>query len=462
MIARFGSVCARWAERLVPHPFVFALLLNALVLAAGLLVLRGDGLAAIPHLLGGWYDGFWSKPMLAFGFQMALILVTGYAVAEAPAFRRALVRVAGLWHTPAQAAALVTLVALLLSWLHWGLGLVGGAFLAREVGLVARGRSVPLPYPLIAASAYVGFLSWHGGLSGSAPLVVAQASHPQFDLVGTIPVARTIFSAQNLLLMGGFLVLLPLVMAAMARRAPASPPPPPPGALDDDGRRRERATLAGRLGHSPLVAATALVPAGLVLAFVLAPGLATGSRGFDLNVILFLFLMGALVLHGSPVALSRSIGRGAGEVGGILLQFPFYFAILGAMQAAGLVELLARAGADAAIALAGLGLPAGWAFETLTFLNAGLVNLFVPSGGGQWAVQGEIVLRAALDPAIDVDPARAVMALAWGDAWTNMLQPFWALALLSITQTRAREILGYTAAAMLLVLPLYLLVFAVV
>ncbi|RMG36504.1 MAG: short-chain fatty acid transporter, partial [Gammaproteobacteria bacterium] len=315
--------------------------------------------------------------------------------------------------------------------------------------------------PLIAASAYVGFLSWHGGLSGSAPLVVAQASHPQADLVGTIPIARTILAAPNLLLLAGFLVALPLIMASMARRAPAEVPPPAPGDLAPEAPADERRTPAGRLGHSLAVALTALVPAALVLALVLAPGFAAGTRGFDLNVILFVFLFGALALHRSPLALSRSVGRGAGEAGGILLQFPFYFAILGAMRASGLVAILAQAGVDAALALARLGLPAGWAFETLTFLNAGLVNLFVPSGGGQWAVQGEIVLRAALDPAIGVDPARAVMALAYGDAWTNMLQPFWALALLSITRTRAREIMGYTLAAMLLVFPLYLLVFAV-
>ena len=76
-------------------------------------------------------------------------------------------------------------------------------------------------------------------------------------------------------------------------------------------------------------------------------------------------------------------------------------------------------------------------------------------------MQGDIVLNAALDPAIAVPAGQATMALAHGDAWTNMLQPFWALALLSITETKARDIMGYTMALMVLVLPLYLVAFLI-
>jgi short-chain fatty acids transporter len=176
--------------------------------------------------------------------------------------------------------------------------------------------------------------------------------------------------------------------------------------------------------------------------------------------VLFVFLFASVALHGSSRAVAESFGRGAGEAAGILLQFPFYFGVMGVMRESGLVETLAQAGVSASLGLADLGLSASWCFETLTFLTAGLVNLFVPSGGGQWAVQGEIVLRAALDARVAVPPGRAVMALAYGDAWTNMVQPFWALALLSITGVRARDMMGYTIAAMLLVVPLFLLAFA--
>ena len=82
-------------------------------------------------------------------------------------------------------------------------------------------------------------------------------------------------------------------------------------------------------------------------------------------------------------------------------------------------------------------------YGVVTFLSAGLVNLFVPSGGGQWAVQGRVALSAATELGVPVE--QAIMAVAYGDQWTNMLQPFWALPLLAITGIRAKDILGYTA-----------------
>ena len=80
-------------------------------------------------------------------------------------------------------------------------------------------------------------------------------------------------------------------------------------------------------------------------------------------------------------------------------------------------------------------------FPIFTFLSAGLVNIFVPSGGGQWAVQGPIIIEAASQ--LDISFPKAVMALAYGDQITNMLQPFWALPLLGITGLKAKDIFPY-------------------
>jgi short-chain fatty acids transporter len=82
-----------------------------------------------------------------------------------------------------------------------------------------------------------------------------------------------------------------------------------------------------------------------------------------------------------------------------------------------------------------------------TFFSAAFINLLVPSGGGQWAIQGPIAMQSAV--ATGIDPAKMVMAVAYGDQLTNMLQPFWALPLLAITKVEARDIVGYTAVAMI-------------
>ena len=140
------------------------------------------------------------------------------------------------------------------------------------------------------------------------------------------------------------------------------------------------------------------------------------------------------------------LARGAGA---IILQFPFYAGIMGVMALSGLVTAMSAAASSIATDAT---------FAPLTMLSAGLVNLFVPSGGGQWAVQGPLVVQTA--EALGVPLGKAVMAFAYGDAWTNMLQPFWALPLLGITGLEAREIVGYTASLMLLIVPVYLIAFA--
>ncbi|MCK9912222.1 TIGR00366 family protein, partial [Microbacteriaceae bacterium K1510] len=78
-------------------------------------------------------------------------------------------KVAGLAKNPGQAIVLTTFVSCLASLLNWGFGLVIGALLAKEVA-----RQVEkVDYRLLIASAYSGFVVWHGGLSGSVPLTIA-------------------------------------------------------------------------------------------------------------------------------------------------------------------------------------------------------------------------------------------------------------------------------------------------
>ncbi|NLB31777.1 MAG: TIGR00366 family protein, partial [Alcaligenaceae bacterium] len=39
--------------------------------------------------------------------------------------------------------------------------------------------------------------------------------------------------------------------------------------------------------------------------------------------------------------------------------------------------------------------------------------------------------------------AKMAMTIAWGDSWTNMIQPFWALPALAIAGLKARDIMGF-------------------
>ena len=111
---------------------------------------------------------------------------------------------------------------------------------------------------------------------------------------------------------------------------------------------------------------------------------------------------------------------------------------MGIMKGAGLVVLLSNffVGISTAVTL-----------PIFTFFSAGLVNIFVPSGGGQWAIQGPIIIESAQQ--LGVPLPKMVLALAYGDQITNMLQPFWALPLLGITQIKAKDLLPYTLVMML-------------
>jgi short-chain fatty acids transporter len=51
---------------------------------------------------------------------------------------------------------------------------------------------------------------------------------------------------------------------------------------------------------------------------------------------------------------------------------------------------------------------------------------------------------------LGVSYPKTVMALAYGDQWTNLFQPFWALALLGLTGLKAGQIMGYAMTVMLI------------
>ena len=55
--------------------------------------------------------------------------------------------------------------------------MIFGAILARKVAEHACKNKVQINYPLIGAAGYSGLMVWHGGLSGSAPLKIAEKNH---------------------------------------------------------------------------------------------------------------------------------------------------------------------------------------------------------------------------------------------------------------------------------------------
>ncbi|MCB9614284.1 MAG: short-chain fatty acid transporter [Sandaracinus sp.] len=433
MIARLGAWLTRVATRVMPDPFVLAIGLTLVVLALGAWRLAASGAESIGWtLVEGWTGGFASTPLLAFALQMCLVLVTGHALATSPPVRRGVAALARLRLGLGGSAALVAFVSCLAATLHWGLGAIVGAFLAREVGRVARREGREIHYPLLGAAAYSGFAVWHGGLSGSAPLKVAEEGHFAAARVGVIGVERTLLSPLNLAITGGLLVLIPLLFWAMAPKEPVPAPPVDSDDAQDDVRVEQ--TAVARLQRSPWFGGV-VGTAGVVVAFV---ALVADELALNLDFVNLVFLFAGLAAQGSVSRYVDAVADGARGAGAIVVQFPLYFGVLGVMKASGLILWLS----EGFVAIA-----SRETFPLFAFLGAGTLNLFVPSGGGQWAVQGELLFGAG--EKLGVDPAVTVMAFSYGDAWTNLLQPFWALPLLGIMGLRAKDIVGYTGVACL-------------
>lgn len=412
-------------RRYLPDAFLFAVILTLVVFIMGIFMTGSSPIQMVEY----WGTGFWD--LLAFAMQMALIVVTGYVLANTPLVKKGLEKTSMLAKSPGQAIILVTFVASIASLINYGFGLVVGALLAIQV--VKRVPSVD--YRLLVASAYSGFLLWHGGLSGSIPLLIATPDHFLEETIGTIPVTETLFSSFNLFIVFILLITLPflnrILMKSREGMEIINPVDLDTDSFEDtyeEAATVEEITPSDRLENSWIIS----ILIGLLgLAFVIYH---FATNGFDLNInlvnLIMLFL--GILLHGTPRRFLHSVNNAAKNVGGIIVQFPFYAGIMGMMVASGLSEQMS---------LWFVSISNEFTFPLFTFLSAGLVNFFVPSGGGQWAVQGPIMIPAGIE--IGVDSAKTAVAVAWGDAWTNMIQPFWALPLLAIAGLKVRDIMGF-------------------
>ena len=435
MFKKFTNGCVRVVNRWLPDAFLFAVILTFVVFIGAL---AATGLpvfsASQPDLITAWGGNstFWS--LLSFSMQMALVLVLGSACASAKPFKALLRTLAGMCRTPMHAILMTTFVSTICCWLNWGFGLVIGALLAKEV--VRRVPSVD--YPLLIASAYSGFVVWHAGLSGSIPLDLV-AGKTFGEVLYQAPISSTILHPMNLIMCAVVLLGMPFVNYAMHPDKDHTVTIDPSLLKDEAEREYKVDTPADKMEHSKILWVILVV---MGLAYIIHYFfIEKGSLG--LNIVNFIFLFLGILLHGDLRRYVDAIGEAAAGAAGVLLQFPFYAGIMGLMTAKN-VDGVSLAGV---ISQFFVSISNGITFPMLSFLAAGIVNFFVPSGGGQWAVQGPIMMPAGA--ALGIDAGRTAMAVAWGDQWTNMIQPFWALPALGIAKLSARDVMGYLVIVLL-------------
>lgn len=423
LLERVAEGLTRWSIRWIPNSFVIACLLTLIVLGAALTLTE----ATLAQCVGFWGDGFWS--LLGFGMQMCLIVFTGYVVAVSPLVRRLLHAVARIPKGPKSAIVTMTMISLLLSWFHWGLSIVGAALMVRFIA--AQRRDVD--YRLLVACAYLGMgCTWHAGLSASAPLLVATPGHFLESEMGVISVGETIFAPFNLLLVGvvfAFLCLFTPLLHPRKEKTVAIDPKLLEGFEDFEiPKRPSIPTPSERLEYSYLMNA---IFGLLGISWVVWYFFITGGP-LTLDAFNFAALFIGILLHPSTASFLKAAAEGGKLLWGIVLQFPFYAGMYGIIKSSGLTESLANALVSVATE---------HTYPAIVYWYSGIVNYFVPSGGSKWAIEAPYILEAA--KTLDVPAAKTVVAYAWGDMATDLVQPFWALPLLSVAKLDFKDIMGY-------------------
>ena len=419
MFNEWSNRMAKWIGRYLPDAFVIAVLLMITVFILGFFSSPKDPL----DLVQSYGDGFWVY--LTFTMQMVLLLMTGMALASVPFIKRGLEALASKADTATKAYLYTFFISAAAYYINWGLAVVVGAIVAREVGR----RNANAHFPLLVACAYAPTALYTAGLSSSIGLTIATKGHFLEDMMGVIPTSDTIFHPGTIIILLALFVTMPIVILLMAPKKDIVPfkPASPMYEEEETEAVADEQTPASFLEKTPFLGMLAGAIGLLYTVMQLAENL-----DLNLNIINMGFLSFGLIFHGSLQAYGNAFKEAAKSISPIILQFPFYAGIIAVLGSSGLAEQII--GAMEAFA-------SKENFAVFTYWAAGVVNMLAPSGGGQWALQGPLQVPAGME--LGVDPAIIAMSVGWGDAWTNLIQPFWAIPLLGIVGLHIRHIMGY-------------------
>ena len=416
----------RLVDKYYPDAFLFVIILSILTFVLAI-TLTGS---TSSETLKAWGGGL--PKLFTFTAQITIVMITAHALAHTSPIEKLLVKLGDIPKKPVQAYALVTFISGLASLFAWSFGLIVGGISAKFIAIGCEKKKIKIHYPLLVASAYSGYVIWHMGYSSSAALFVASEGHSLVSRIGVIPVTETIFNSFNITVALLTLITITIICPLMRPSRDSEIIEIDTKLLKDKSKTKninEINSFAQRIENNRYLSfLTGISLIGYIF-------LIYSEKGFflDLNIVSWTFLSIGLLLANSPIHYVKLVNNAALTVGPIILQYPFYAGIMGIMADTGLIKILADGIASVATS------------ETLgffSFLSGGLVNMFIPSGGGQWAVQGPVMIQAA--ETLNVEPYVIVLGVAYGDQWTNMIQPFWTIPLLAIAGLHMRQIMGYT------------------
>ena len=436
---------------LLPSPFSIAILLTlfTFILAffwpMNIYIEDLNWVDKFTQILISWNDGLWNVQGMAFAVQMMLMLLLGHVLALSKSVDAAINKLLPFCTNNAKSALIVTFFTLIVSWFNWGLGLIFGAIFCKKIMDYASQISIGLNHGLIGAAGYSGLMIWHGGISGSSLVKISEVGHLK-DLApeivkSSVPLligfSKTVFSNMNIAVTCSLVVTLPITMYFLGRKTKVVIPNKTKEIKYEDKKfnligfeKFDQSKLAGTI-----IGLFIIIFCGYL---AISHPLTKSFQFINPNYLNLTLLGLALVFHRTISSFLRSTEKAIIGTVGILIQFPLYFGIMGVVSDAGIINDLATYFQS---------ISSNYTYPIFTFLSAGLVNFLVPSGGGQWYIQGPLIIQSAIEMGIPL--SKSIMAMAYGDQLTNMMQPFWALPLLGITGLKAKDILPYTLIMML-------------
>lgn len=445
----FSSQFEKVFKILFPSPLSIAIILTIVTFVLALIFQKPEyqnNASYLYDLANFWEAGIWNKGGMTFALQMMLMLVLGYMLALSKPIDHVINWFVSYCNTTSKSALIITFFTILVSLFNWGFGLIFGAIFVKKVIDYSNLKRIKIHKGLLGAAGYSGLMVWHGGLSGSAPIKAAELGNIMSMVTNqklgqlipsSIDLNETLFSNMNLFVSSLLLIVLPLFMYFIGTKLKPNNLSSLTNTSDtklENEIKVEKVIGLEKMDYSRWFGK---IIGGLIIFYIILKfciyNEQTGFKFITPNFINLLLIALALIFLSSISDFLQKLEKAIGSSSGILIQFPLYFGIMGIMKESGLLN---------EIALFFISISTEYTFPIFTFFSAGLVNIFVPSGGGQWAVQGPVIIESSLQLGIPL--GKSIMALAYGDQITNMLQPFWALPLLGITGLKAKEILPYT------------------
>lgn len=424
---RFSKKFQFAAENIIPDPLVFCLILTIIVFFAGVLFTN----TGILGMLNSWFNGIWSQ--IGFAFQMSFMVVTCSVTAKSKQVKKLLKSMAKLVKTPMAAIVLLMVFGYVSSFLNWAFGTIVTPILAMELTRNIKGLHFPM---LVAAGYSTMCLGQCLGPSASVYALLASSDHFLVDKIGVLTQNITTYNSMNVIIW--LIVALGTIILTIKAEPPVNEIIEYNGAKDDEIETEKVVNLSSKKTFADMMNGSKIIMYLIGIAGIINIIYTIIQKGFlgslSLNFVIFIFLTANFILYSTPEKFVASYRNNLSLATDVMIQFPFYGGISGMMVDSGLGQIIV--GGFTSIATA-------YTLPVFSYISASILNLFIPSQGGQWIVQGEIITDAAIN--LHANIPHVVNAFVYGDEATNLLQPLYIIPALSVVGMKLKDVWGYMA-----------------